>query len=200
MGLRTFTTLGEVLWYYCPPVCGSPTPGVWDLILLWLYPLLPSHCGFSFVFGCGTSLVSSSILPLVVIQQQIAVSGLSQEMCRCLSTLPSWTNSPVITYIHHCPITGTFKNFLPSFNFSLWGKHKYPHYRLREEAQESLREHVDWGHCRSGDGGSPAWITGPQDLPPLSAYEGSELGLPMSEVPKKVLVHGLKKIFKLFIL
>ena len=198
MGLRTFTTLGELLWYYCSPVCGPPTQGVWDLILLWLYPLLPSHYGFSFVFGCDTSLVSSSILLLVVVQQQIAVSGLSQKMCTCLSTLPSWTNAPVITYIHHCPIPGTFKTFLPSFNFSLWGKHKHPHYRLKEEAQEPLREHVDWGHCRSGDSGSPAWITGPQDLPLLSAYEGSELGLPMSEVPKKGLVHGLKTFFKAF--
>ena len=34
VGFRTFTTLGELLWYYCSPVCGPPTQGVWDLILL----------------------------------------------------------------------------------------------------------------------------------------------------------------------
>ena len=33
VGLRTFTPLGELLWYNCFPVCGSPTWRVWDLIL-----------------------------------------------------------------------------------------------------------------------------------------------------------------------
>ena len=33
MGFRTFTTVGELLWYYCSPVCRSPTQRVWDLIL-----------------------------------------------------------------------------------------------------------------------------------------------------------------------
>ena len=32
-GFRTFTTVGELLWYYCSPVCGSPSWWVWDLIL-----------------------------------------------------------------------------------------------------------------------------------------------------------------------
>ena len=36
VGSRTFTTVGELLWYYCSPVCGSPTQQVWDLILSWL--------------------------------------------------------------------------------------------------------------------------------------------------------------------
>ena len=36
MGVRTFTIVGEFLWYYCSPVCGLPTQQVWDLILLWL--------------------------------------------------------------------------------------------------------------------------------------------------------------------
>ena len=34
MGFRTFTIVHELLWYYCSPVCGSPTWQVWDLILL----------------------------------------------------------------------------------------------------------------------------------------------------------------------
>ena len=38
VGFRTFTTVGELLWYYFSPVCGSPTHQEWDLILLWLCP------------------------------------------------------------------------------------------------------------------------------------------------------------------
>ena len=34
VGFRTFTTVGELLWYYFSPVCGSPTHKEWDLILL----------------------------------------------------------------------------------------------------------------------------------------------------------------------
>ena len=33
MGLKTFTTVGELLWYYCSPVYRLPTWPVWDLIL-----------------------------------------------------------------------------------------------------------------------------------------------------------------------
>ena len=33
VGLGTFTTVGEGLWYYASPVCGSPAQWVWDLIL-----------------------------------------------------------------------------------------------------------------------------------------------------------------------
>ena len=32
---RTFTIMGELLWYFCSPVTYS---GVWDLNSLWLYP------------------------------------------------------------------------------------------------------------------------------------------------------------------
>ena len=53
MGLKTFTTVGELLWYYCSPICGLPTQWVWNLILLILLimGLLPSHCSIYFVFG-----------------------------------------------------------------------------------------------------------------------------------------------------
>ena len=37
-GLRTFTPVGELLWYKCSPVCESPIQQLWDLILLWLHP------------------------------------------------------------------------------------------------------------------------------------------------------------------
>ena len=35
---RTFTTVGELLWYYYSPVSESPTWWVWNLILSWLHP------------------------------------------------------------------------------------------------------------------------------------------------------------------
>ena len=33
VGLRTFTVVGELVWFNCSPVCGSATWQVWDLIL-----------------------------------------------------------------------------------------------------------------------------------------------------------------------
>ena len=54
----------ENFWYYCPPGCGSPTQKVWDLIFLCvIVPLLPSHCGFFFVFGHGVSLFGGFLCP-----------------------------------------------------------------------------------------------------------------------------------------
>ena len=55
-------------------------------------PLLPSHCGFSLVFGCGVSfLVSSSVLRLMIVQQLVVILVLSQEgVSACPSTPPSW--------------------------------------------------------------------------------------------------------------
>ena len=35
-GPRIFTAVQDLLWYYCPPVCWSPTQWVWGLILSWL--------------------------------------------------------------------------------------------------------------------------------------------------------------------
>ena len=54
-------------------------------------PLLPSHCGFPFVFGCGVSfLVSSSVLLSMTVQQLAVTPVLSQEGVRARpSTLPS---------------------------------------------------------------------------------------------------------------
>ena len=34
VGLRTFTPVGELLWYNCSPVCESPTQWLWDMVLL----------------------------------------------------------------------------------------------------------------------------------------------------------------------
>ena len=53
-------------------------------------PLLPSHCGFCFVFGCGVSfLVSSSIFLSMIVQQLVVILVLSQEgVSTSLSTPP----------------------------------------------------------------------------------------------------------------
>ena len=39
-----------------------------------IVPLLPSHCSFSFVFGCGVSfLVSSSVFLSMIVQQLVVI-------------------------------------------------------------------------------------------------------------------------------
>ena len=55
-------------------------------------PLLPSHCGFSFVFGCGvSSLVKSRVFLSMIVQQPVVILVLLQEGVRARpSTLPSW--------------------------------------------------------------------------------------------------------------
>ena len=65
---------------------------------IWFYcdcaPLLPSHCGLSFVFGCGVSfLVSSSVFLLMTVQQLVVILVLLQEgVSTRPPTPPSWTN------------------------------------------------------------------------------------------------------------
>ena len=53
-------------------------------------PLLPSHCGFSFVFACGVSfLVSSSVFLSMIVQQLVVIPVFSKEGVRAHpSTLP----------------------------------------------------------------------------------------------------------------
>ena len=102
MGFRMFTTVGELLWYYCSPVCGSPTHQVGDLILLWLCPSyhlavassLPLDTWYPF-------LVSSSILLYMVVQQLFATLVPSQEeMSTCPSSPLSWTGSQKADFIY----------------------------------------------------------------------------------------------------
>ena len=79
VGLRTFTPVGGLLWYKCSPICESPTQQLWDLIFFVITPLLPSHCGFSFVFGCGVSFLVRSSVFLSIVQQSVVIPVLSQE-------------------------------------------------------------------------------------------------------------------------
>ena len=90
MRLRTFTTVGELLWYYCSPDCGLPTWKVWGLILLCLCPLLLSCFNF-FVFEHVVFLFGGSrILLSVVVQQLVLILVLLQEeMSIRPSALPS---------------------------------------------------------------------------------------------------------------
>ena len=75
------------IWFYCD--CAPPVMG-FDFIVI--VPLLPSHCGFSFVFGCGVSfLVSSSVFLSMIVQQLVVILVFSQVGVRARpSTLPSW--------------------------------------------------------------------------------------------------------------
>ena len=59
-------------------------------------PLLLSHCGFSFVFGCGVSfLVSSSVFLSMIFQQLVVILVLSQEGVRARPSTPPSSS------IHH---------------------------------------------------------------------------------------------------
>ena len=51
-GSETFTTVRDFLWCYCSPVCGLPTWQPLDLIFIMIFPFLPFHCNFFFIFGC----------------------------------------------------------------------------------------------------------------------------------------------------
>ena len=55
-------------------------------------PLLLSHCGFSFVFGCGLSfLVSFSVFLSMIVQQFVVILVFSQEGVRARPSTPlSW--------------------------------------------------------------------------------------------------------------
>ena len=70
----------------------SPHPAVMGFDFTVIVPLLLSHCGFSFIFGCGVSFfVSSSVFLSVIVQQLVVIMVFSQEGVRARpSTPPSW--------------------------------------------------------------------------------------------------------------
>ena len=103
-------TLGSLTWGSEPSLqwvdyCGiivlkfvSHHPAVMGFDFIVIVPLLPSHCGFSFVFGCGVSfLVSSSVFLLMIVQQLVVIPVLSQEGVSTCPTLPSWTNLKLVS-------------------------------------------------------------------------------------------------------
>ena len=104
LGFRTFVIVGELLWCYCSPVCGSPTWQVWDLILLWLRPSYCLAAASSLSLDVGyLFLVGSNILLSIVVQQVIAILVLlPEEISTHPSTLPSWAGRPLVFYIYLC--------------------------------------------------------------------------------------------------
>ena len=89
--LRIFTTVGELLWYFCSPTYESPTQLVWDLILLYLFPSyhLVLASSLSLDMGYLFLSVSSSILLSVVVQQLVAVLVFLQEKMSTSPPTPS---------------------------------------------------------------------------------------------------------------
>ena len=55
MGLRTLTSMGELLLYNCSPICGSPMRGLWDVIILWVHSSYRLGRFLLYVFGCRIS-------------------------------------------------------------------------------------------------------------------------------------------------
>ena len=87
MAFRIFTTVQELLWYYCSLVCGSLTWQVWDLILSWMIPSYhPAVASLSLDVGY-LFLVGSSILLSMVVQQLVVIVMLSQEVMGAYSSL-----------------------------------------------------------------------------------------------------------------
>ena len=74
------------------PILLVTHPPVMGFHFTLIAPLLPFHCGFSFVFGCGVFfLVNSSVFLLMIVQQLVVILVFSQEGVRARpSTLPSW--------------------------------------------------------------------------------------------------------------
>ena len=96
--------LGSLMWGSEPSLqwvdfCGISVlqsvvthPAVMGFDFTVIVPLLPSHCGFSFVFGWGVSfLVCSRVFLLMIVQQLVVILVFSQEGGKArLSTPPSW--------------------------------------------------------------------------------------------------------------
>ena len=89
--VQNLHTVRKLLWYYCSPVCGSPTQLVWDLILLWFCPSYHLGAASSLSLDVGYRfLVGSGILLSMRVQWLLVILVLLQEMSTHSSTLPSW--------------------------------------------------------------------------------------------------------------
>ena len=82
-----------------------------DFIVILL--LRPSHCGFSFVFGCGVSFsVSSSVFLLMIVQLLVVIPVLSQEG---VSPFPSFCD--VIIHITFINVINPALDCITFYNF-----------------------------------------------------------------------------------
>ena len=93
VGLRTFTLFEKPLQCNSFPVCGSPTWGLWDLILSWL---CPSYCltavsSLSLDLGClfWQVPVRFLLLLLLVVRWLVEMLMFPYEVWSCPSILPS---------------------------------------------------------------------------------------------------------------
>ena len=68
-GFRTFIIVGELLWYYYSPVCGSPTWQVWDLILSILRSSYLLTAASSLTLDVGYLFLVGSSVPLLMVVQ-----------------------------------------------------------------------------------------------------------------------------------
>ena len=88
MWFRTLATVGELLWYYCSPVCGLRIWQVWDLILSCLCLSYRLAVASSLSLDVGyLFLVDSSVLLSIVVQQLVVILVLSQEEMSALLLL-----------------------------------------------------------------------------------------------------------------
>ena len=80
-------------------------PSSYGILFIVIAPFLPSHCSFSFVFGCEVSfLMSSSVFLSMIVQQLVVIPVLLQEgVSAHPSTPPSWTNLSVIVLLKAGP-------------------------------------------------------------------------------------------------
>lgn len=126
VGLRALTIVGKAMWYNFP-VSGSPTQHVWDLNYIVKASLLPSHCGFFFVFVCRIALLES--LSSFLIDSCSAVScnvGVFLRGGEFKPTPPSYcSRSPESQHMIQWPIylledLGPSLGFLFTFPFWPW--------------------------------------------------------------------------------
>ena len=103
VGFRAFPTQGELLWYYCFPVCGLSTGWVWDFILLWLHTSYHVIATSPLSLDVGYLFSGGFRCPPVNGCETVAILVLSQ-MSAHSSTLPSWTNLPHSSIFNVCRI------------------------------------------------------------------------------------------------
>ena len=122
VGFRTFTTMGELLWYYCPPVWGSSTQWVWDLIWLWFSPSYHHAAPFFFVFECEVSFFAGfQHPPLSDCSTASYYFGvLSETDEHCPSTPASWTKTQDCFLILYISVTLMGANPVGFLRYLIW--------------------------------------------------------------------------------
>ena len=85
-----------------------------------IVPLLPSHCSFSFVFGCGVSfLVTSSVFLSMIVLQLVVVLVFSKEGVRFDISIhfKMVTRINLVVTCHHAKILHSYGLYSPCCAF-----------------------------------------------------------------------------------